>query len=397
MYATTVHPHVCGEIKASLSRPSGIGSPPRVWGNHQPSDPCRYACGSPPRVWGNLDATRRLPTPRFTPTCVGKSRWTGLRQEYEPVHPHVCGEIMQESADIASTTGSPPRVWGNRLIRGVIAERGSPPRVWGNPRSRPAASAPSVHPHVCGEIGLRCCGCDSAVHPHVCGEIRRDRDTSTAATVHPHVCGEISSMAQPHVRACRFTPTCVGKSRSALCSGPARGSPPRVWGNRHRPRSPARSRRFTPTCVGKSAVGQRSPVARCGSPPRVWGNRRAQLVRRRRCTVHPHVCGEIIGVTRHRALAVHPHVCGEISQPSLQLVQPAGSPPRVWGNHASDPTSCSSTVHPHVCGEIQSLSRAVAARGSPPRVWGNLRARSSGHRRRRFTPTCVGKSRGASS
>ena len=124
---------------------------------------------------------------------------------------------------------------------------------------------------------------------------------------------------------------------------------------------PARShmgdeRRFTPTCVGKSYLLART----C-----------------RRQAVHPHVCGEIMAVSRGPFVQpVHPHVCGEIRSRCACCHAPCGSPPRVWGNTLQPPQS-----HAIRC-------------GSPPRVWGNRRQAPASVRPVRFTPTCVGKSCG---
>ena len=156
--AITVHPHVCGEIRADVEQ-CVLTSPvhPHVCGEICETPRNVERLGSPPRVWGNLPriATRRCARDRFTPTCVGKSGC--LRSDH------------------ARRDGSPPRVWGNcscRCAWGLTC--GSPPRVWGN---------------------LACCrlNCSASVHPHVCGEIPSAVGISWPPTVHPHVCGEISA------------------------------------------------------------------------------------------------------------------------------------------------------------------------------------------------------------
>ena len=73
--------------------------------------------------------------------------------------------------------------------------------------------------------------------------------------VHPHGCGENVGMAVPGLPEKRFTPTGVGKTQPcAAAILHIFGSPPRVWGKRHRLlllRDPAR---FTPTGVGKTQL-----------------------------------------------------------------------------------------------------------------------------------------------
>ena len=362
------------------------GSPPRVWGNPRLDRPAihamirftptwvgkspvsaviaRYRSRSPPRVWGNHTAdlverarrrftpscagksrdersawhdgppplcgeigleTARLGESRFTPTCVGKSRGQNVSRP-PAVHPHVCGEISDESRTAFSRGGSPPcvgkssllmplpsvamrftptcvgksrsiyiewwtngvgrpppRVWGNRrrVARCSGTTRGSPPRVWGNPVP-PFSGAP-----------VRC-----GSPPRVWGNPTRQATLShRSIPVHPHVCGEIPCFEARHQkRGKRFTPTCVGKSRLPRhrCQF-ARGSPPRVWGNRQGVGCINCSlARFTPTCVGKSHHPQASASrVRHGSPPRVWGNRLRGRTAACACAVHPHVCGEI--------------------------------------------------------------------------------------------------------
>ena len=112
----SVHPHVCGEIKATLNLRHGVrGSPPRVWGN-------RRRAGIAAHVQ------------RFTPTCVGKSISFSFIMPRIAVHPHVCGEIGDGRRRTAEHDGSPPRVWGNRgRFSRACLNHGSPPRVWGNP------------------------------------------------------------------------------------------------------------------------------------------------------------------------------------------------------------------------------------------------------------------------
>ena len=250
--SSTVHPHVCGEIALSTMRqaPVDVGSPPRVWGNLAVAA-AAAALSVHPHVCGEIGASRTATsTQRFTPTCVGKSRW--------PVA-------------LRLRDGSPPRVWGNRHRRLPARSCGSPPRVWGN---RSAAWR---------MIAL------NAVHPHVCGEIPSVPEHPLARPVHPHVCGEICLRLPAALVVTRFTPTCVGKSRTRRCASPD-AVHPHVCGEI------------------RAVVGQRS-----------WP------------TVHPHVCGEIAASAIWSGPAVHPHVCGEIMS-CRQIAPPSGSPPRVWGN-----------------------------------------------------------------
>ena len=185
------------------------------------------------------------------------------------------------------------------------------------------------------------------------GKTRRRFWSSQVAPVHPHACGE--------------------NATAETCTRSKCGSPPRVWGKRDQPGLDGDLRRFTPTRVGKTRTGRMC------------------------CVISP----------------VHPHACGENHRHPGQLIDPPGSPPRVWGKHhvalAADqrvrftptrvgktpsPVFCrrQSQVHPHACGENATYDlNAAAADGSPPRVWGKLGRRSTSRPKRRFTPTRVGK------
>ena len=277
----SVHPHACGEISACApANASANGSPPRVWGN-RPG--CARGSGSP----------------RFTPTRVGKSGSLVVICNPSTVHPHACGEIGAASLPSVPSSGSPPRVWGNRacLARRTRRPRFTPTRV-GKSRS-PSASAQSrsVHPHACGEIGVT------------------------------------SSMA----------------SRS-------RGSPPRVWGNRLPNCTTFPIRRFTPTRVGKSRDRRATPINKAvhphacgeigavqkaggaigGSPPRVWGNQGGRAGVREYQRFTPTRVGKSSpGGNRAPGRAVHPHACGEIDLTMTAADASSGSPPRVWGNRGA--------------------------------------------------------------
>ena len=193
--------------------------------------------GSPPRVWGKQSAPRRTwRTPRFTPTCVGKTVDYFLRCRLVTVHPHVCGENAGFIGRHLCHYGSPPRVWGKLQI----------PRTHPQPRL--------VHPHVCGEN-------EYVLHQREC------------------VGG--------------FTPTCVGKTRRWPVRWAAlAGSPPRVWGKRTTTVALTMTSWFTPTCVGKTGQRHHHRHRHHGSPPRVWGKRSLCCGRQRKKSVHPHVCGE---------------------------------------------------------------------------------------------------------
>ncbi len=166
-----------------------------------------------------------------------------------------------------------------------------------------------------------------------------------------------------------------------------------MWGTRAPNRPPVPNRRFIPTHVGntlilllichaiavhphacgehhsRSGVGPRN----FGSSPRMWGTLvfRGKWIDKERF-IPTHVGNTKDDIERIGELPVHPHACGEhigIAGISLWRV---GSSPRMWGTPATTPGNISSirfipthvgntnrgvpiagiiSVHPHACGE----------------------------------------------
>ena len=92
------------------------------------------------------------------------------------------------------------------------------------------------------------------------------------------------------------------------------------------------------------------------------------------------------------AAAVHPHACGEhIGLPYRKNLH-VGSSPRMWGTRsATDSANVESSVHPHACGEHSARrARTWFATGSSPRMWGTLIQLLIARKQVRFIPTHVG-------
>ncbi len=252
--------------------------------------------GSPPRVWGILKRSFLGSSfLRFTPTGVGNTAGIWKPPQLPAVHPHGCGEYLRHPIPQRHPRGSPPRVWGIRLLGGVCAQlwRFTPTGV-GNTRVGFARTpSPPVHPHGCGEYPL----------------CRR----------HPR--GDV-------------------------------GSPPRVWGIRLSPRRGVARGRFTPTGVGNTCAGLCLNIPRTvhphgcgeythaarltrrnrGSPPRVWGipgeAQGGDLAQR----FTPTGVGNTVPAgSASETITVHPHGCGEYWPSASTCTARYGSPPRVWG------------------------------------------------------------------
>ena len=90
------------------------GSPPRLWGKRTGSIARFSWLGSPPRLWGKLpgQCSQGTAVGRFTPTPVGKTSKVASAGIKTAVHPHACGENSRGSTVLAIANGSPPRLWG---------------------------------------------------------------------------------------------------------------------------------------------------------------------------------------------------------------------------------------------------------------------------------------------
>ena len=149
-----VHPHACGEIACRRRATLGPAVHPHACGEIVPvCVPILLIVGSPPRVWGNheLLLLYQEAYPVHPHACGEICQRSDCRRRCA-VHPHACGEIMAPGSPgrapgrftptrvgksysrplaIGWSTGSPPRVWGNRYRCGAEHElhRFTPTRV----------------------------------------------------------------------------------------------------------------------------------------------------------------------------------------------------------------------------------------------------------------------------
>ena len=233
-----VHPHACGENEDEQPvPPAAPGSPPRLWGK---------------RAW----STPTLPLNRFTPTPVGKTRPCRSSESAAPVHPHACGENIDQPCERGRWRGSPPRLWGKRVESSTAARlaRFTPTPVGKTPSPAQTRQDNRVHPHACGENesgaawklywsgspprlwGKRSDASVTAANvrftPTPVGKTVTPPTARRAIRVHPHACGENAPVSP-------FSPL-------------SPGSPPRLWGKQSRQPLGHLSGRFTPTPVGKT-------------------------------------------------------------------------------------------------------------------------------------------------
>ena len=374
-----VHPHACGDNSFTEStRTRRPGSPPRVWGQRQ-------VCRS---------AMRCL---RFTPTRVGTTPARAGRPRTRLVHPHACGDNSRRSGMPSTSGGSPPRVWGQRSCPapGTASSRFTPTRVGTTQRRGEPHPFLTVHPHACGDnydlYGPALVRIGSP--PRVWGQRLMGRRCSLPPRFTPTRVGT-TRIRDSGLMTCSVHPHACGDNVRARCSNAVEsGSPPRVWGQRSGPERGAIAQRFTPTRVGttghlavrgaQTAVhphacgdNDRIPIQRDedgGSPPRVWG----QLAGCGDCMTDLRFTPTRVGTTAPDApgrnpVSVHPHACGDNSCRPCWRTTPTGSPPRVWGQlvpamlednpYRFTPTRVGTTspsryhilrvtVHPHACGD----------------------------------------------
>ena len=260
-----------------------------------------------------------------------------------PVHPRVCGELMDAPAPPAQPVGSSPRVRGTR------------PRScssFGSSRFIPACAGNSVSP-------LRSRGSPSGSSPRVRGTPNRSSPPPSGSSVHPRVCGEL-----------------VQRALRRLAD---RGSSPRVRGTLVRHGNPVGVERFIPACAGNSNSARRVSRSR---------------------TVHPRVCGELRSIMRSSAgsSGSSPRVRGtpfrsRPATPRTRFIPACAGNSRPWR-----PGFPSSPVHPRVCGELFSRDPFDdQADGSSPRVRGTHGRSGPGASTSRFIPACAGNSRRAAS
>ena len=169
---------MCGELSSTHDLTAKqIGSSPRVRGTRDAAPAHAAVRPVHPRVCGELlDAVRQeIPLDRFIPACAGNSllsaiaaarpdgsspRVRGTRPDRPPprgraaVHPRVCGELEIAVGVNSPLGGSSPRVRGtrDRLALGDRLRRFIPACAGNSIVVFPALPTGTVHPRVCGEL-----------------------------------------------------------------------------------------------------------------------------------------------------------------------------------------------------------------------------------------------------
>ena len=128
--AVRITPACAGKRSCARSAGRRTADHPRVCGEKSPLHfPLAFWRGSPPRVRGKATKSGiRSKVRGITPACAGKRQRLLLRSSMKPDHPRVCGEKTGLAEAFKDHEGSPPRVRGKDVLRGVVmyAERITP-------------------------------------------------------------------------------------------------------------------------------------------------------------------------------------------------------------------------------------------------------------------------------
>ena len=183
--------HVVPRLLRVLERstPTRVGRTTREPSHRRSRAVHPHACGE------NTRSHRRHPQPdRSTPTRVGKTLYSGRSGIRGPVHPHACGENCSFPVQVLPAHGPPPRVWGKPLRpdHGPDAVGSTPTRVGKTPTERSHRWKSTVHPHACGENIQELVFWQKSrwSTPTRVGKTHQPRAVPFYGAVHPHACGE---------------------------------------------------------------------------------------------------------------------------------------------------------------------------------------------------------------
>ncbi len=262
---------------------TGRSTPTRVGKTKSLPDGCVDFIGPPPRAWGKpRGAGRNPPRVAVHPHARGENILISAQvASTSSVHPHARGENATFSRCSPTNRGPPPRAWGKRVVRWVIAifspvhphargenataprarvrRAGPPPRAWGKRNTFspqfPTTSGPP--PRAWGkQLFSSDCWRSSRSTPTRVGKTWGSSTECNVGTVHPHARGENDAVGACVVCDARSTPTRVGKTCQPVKLNSVKyGPPPRAWGKPGRHRARGRAVRSTPTRVGKTNKG----------------------------------------------------------------------------------------------------------------------------------------------
>ena len=152
------------------------------------------------------------------------------------------------------------------------------------------------------------------------------------------------------------------------------GSSPRAWGTLKPEAKTRNEERFIPTCMGNS-------------PRRSFACRRV--------AVHPHVHGELPGISQDCSTTIgsSPRAWGTLTSTHKTTTSPRFIPTCMGNSRGRSVSASGGPVHPHVHGELVDVHVVLSQEsGSSPRAWGTLFDGILEGDDGRFIPTCMGNS-----
>ena len=201
------------------------------------------------------------------------------------------------------------------VVSPLSTRAGSPPHAWG------------IRCHL--QYLLAVC----RFTPTCVGNTRTSSGKTFSKPVHPHMRGEYSPPFPAIDLIRRFTPTCVGNTVLILRLLVVSSVHPHMRGEYgDNSRKAGTNGRFTPTCVGNTGYLLPSSPLPDGSPPHAWGIR-PQPCNAAICNRFTPTCvGNTLTIAPSGyARPVHPHMRGEYSSSLLPCPSRDGSPPHAWG------------------------------------------------------------------
>ena len=435
-------PHMRGMPARTAFFCSSIGSPPAYAGKKRPAPGRKPVAAEHPAHAGNCPVLRnpgRNAAPRITPARAGKRRPSHVYSQPFWDHPCLCREKICYEAPEDEKNGSPPRMRGKAVHKGLYrpALRITPACAGKSSIVPSSVLRRRDHPRLCGEkVGLTGTPApNGGSPPPVRGKDHLHSRLAQAGGITPAYAGKSSARSRRRASSTDHPRLCGEKSKFGTCTFNVIGSPPPVRGKALRAEQQAGKGGITPACAGKrlpirrakrrrrdhprlcgeKCAGLAHPGLQEGSPPPVRGKGRGRRGGQRGLGITPACAGKSLPLSHMRSVAEdHPRVCGEKLHRCRRSSRPEGSPPRVRGKGPpspsphnahritpacagksiwTSPTTTRTRDHPRVCGEkCPGRQPSSALWGSPPRVRGKVFFCAKSFPPFRITPACAGKS-----
>ena len=195
---------------------------------------------------------------RIIPAHAGNSAMSCVQLAAPPDHPRACGELRSMNPFATASAGSSPRMRGTRFLRHRLqALRRIIPAHAGNSSGRPNSPAPlSDHPRACGELlwdSSDPCS-ESGSSPRMRGTRECAGRLGSKSRIIPAHAGNSVCRWSPHQTISDHPRACGELGRSRPEWAEEFGSSPRMRGTRGRLWADARGARIIPAHAGNSCA-----------------------------------------------------------------------------------------------------------------------------------------------